>query len=136
MWKWKAIFEDFIKNYLYKVESVLKIQLKIPKVTSNEEINVVVWEWLRNARSKNIHISSPMVQSEALAVAKSIGNGQFKASTRWLDSFKKRHNILWNGVCGESKDVDESEYKPKLLELISPYERKNIYNADKTGLIF
>jgi hypothetical protein len=35
--------------------------------------------------------------------------------------------------------VDESvlsEYKPKLLEFISPYEPKNIYNADETGLFF
>jgi hypothetical protein len=56
-----------------------------------------------------------------------------------LDSFKKRHNIVWNGVCGESKDVDEnvvSEYKPKLLELISPYELKNMHNADETSLYF
>jgi hypothetical protein len=44
---------------------------------------------------------------------------------------------VWNEVCGESKDVDESvvsEYKPKLLELTSPYEPKNIYNTDETGL--
>jgi hypothetical protein len=86
-----------------------------------------------------IHVSGPMVQSEALTVAKSLGNDQFKATTGWSDSFKKRHNIVWNGVCGESKDVDESVvsvYKPKLLELISPYELKNIYNADETGLFF
>jgi hypothetical protein len=37
---------------LYKAESVLKIQLKIPKVTGNEEINEVVWEWFMNARSR------------------------------------------------------------------------------------
>jgi hypothetical protein len=54
--KQKAIFEELIKNYLYKAESVLKIQLQIPKVTGNEEINEVVWEWFRNARSKSIHI--------------------------------------------------------------------------------
>jgi hypothetical protein len=56
-------------------------------------------------------------------------------STGWLDSFKKRHSTVWNGACGESKDADESvvsEYKSKLLELISPYELRNIYNADKT----
>jgi hypothetical protein len=56
-----------------------------------------------------------------------------------LDTFKKRHNIVWNGVCGDSTDVDESvlsEYKPKLLELISPYEPKNICNADKTAMFF
>jgi hypothetical protein len=46
---------------------------------------------------------------------------------------------VWNGVCGESKDVDESvvsKYEPKLLELISPYEPKNIYNVDETGWFF
>jgi hypothetical protein len=39
-------------------------------VTGNE----VVREWFTNARSNNIHISGPMVQSEALAVARSLGN--------------------------------------------------------------
>jgi hypothetical protein len=29
-----------------------------------------------------------------------------------------------------------NEYKPKLIELISPYEPKNIYNADEPGLFF
>jgi hypothetical protein len=80
-----------------------------------------------------------MVQSDALTVAKSLRNDQFKASTGWLDRFKKRNNIVWNGICGEAKDVDESvvgEYKPKLLELISPYEPINVYNADKTELFF
>jgi hypothetical protein len=65
-----------------------------------------------------------MVQGEALAVDKSLENDQLKASTGWLDSFKKKHNIVWNGVCGESKDVNESvvsEYKPTLPEFLSPY---------------
>jgi hypothetical protein len=38
-----AIFEEFIKNCLYKAENVLKI----PNLTGNEEINEVVWEWSR-----------------------------------------------------------------------------------------
>jgi hypothetical protein len=48
------------------------------KVTCNEEINEVVWERFTNLNSKNIHISGPVVQSEALAVAKSVRNDQFK----------------------------------------------------------
>jgi hypothetical protein len=43
-----------------------------------------------------------MVQSEAFAVAKSLRNDQFKASTGWIDSFKKRHNTV-NGVVGNLK---------------------------------
>jgi hypothetical protein len=45
-----------------------------------------------------------MVQSKVLAVAKPLVNDQFKESIGWLDSFKERHNIVWNRVCGESKD--------------------------------
>jgi hypothetical protein len=92
---------------------------------------------VHQCKIKNIHISGPVVQSEALAVARSLANDQFKASTGRLDSFKKRHNIVWNGVCGNSNYADESvvsEYKPKLLEFISPFEPRNIYNADETGL--
>jgi hypothetical protein len=45
---------------------------------------------------------------------------------------------MWIGVCGVSKDVGESvvEYKPKLLELISPYEPKNIYMRTKQDCSF
>jgi hypothetical protein len=62
------------------------------KVTGNEEIIEIVWEWFTNARSKSSHMS--VVQSDV----------QFKASTGWLYSFMKRHNIVRNGGCG---DVDE-----------------------------
>jgi hypothetical protein len=57
---------------------------------------------MQNPRLK-IHISGPMVQSEALAEAKSLGNDQFKASTGQLDRFKKKNKIVWNRVCGESR---------------------------------
>jgi hypothetical protein len=77
------------------------------KVTGNEDQRGSVGV-VHESKIKNIHIFGPMVQSEALAVAKSLGNDQFKASTEWLYRFKKRHNIVWNGVCGESKDVDKS----------------------------
>jgi hypothetical protein len=40
------------------------------KVTCNKEM----WEWFTNAGSKNLHISGSMVQSEALAVTRSLRN--------------------------------------------------------------
>jgi hypothetical protein len=74
-----------------------------------------VWEWFTKARSKNIHISSPMVQSEALAIAKSLRNDQFKASAGWLDSFKKGTILCGTESVGNLKMWMKvySEYKPK-----------------------
>jgi hypothetical protein len=46
------------------------------KVTSNEEIN--------ECKIKSIHISGKMVESEALVVAKSLGNDKFKAIYRMV----------------------------------------------------
>jgi hypothetical protein len=82
-------------------------------VTRTEEINKVVWEWFTSARSKNIHISGPMAQNEALVVAKSLGYYQFKASAGCLNNFKKRHNIVWNGV----KKIKAETVKSILLKL-------------------
>jgi hypothetical protein len=72
------------------------------KITGKKEINEVMWECFTHAGSKYIHISGPMAHSKAIAVAKSLGNYQSKVSTGCLDSFKNRHNIVWNRVCGES----------------------------------
>jgi hypothetical protein len=64
-------------------------------------------EVVHECKIKNNTHSDSMVQSEDLALAISLGNDQFKASTGWVESFKKRHNIVWNRVYGESKHVDE-----------------------------
>jgi hypothetical protein len=71
---------------------------------------------------KNIHISGPVVQSEALTVAKSLGNDQFKTSTECLDSFKKGNNIVWNRAragFGESDVADNLEEASENIAAIS-----------------
>ncbi|KAK9731729.1 Tc5 transposase DNA-binding domain [Popillia japonica] len=78
------------------------------KRTGNEEINKTVWGWFVSAQSKNLPISGTMLQSQALNVPKKLVNATFKASSGWLDSFKSRHNIVWNQVCGESKDISQA----------------------------
>lgn len=46
------------------------------------EINKVAREWFTNAN--DIHISRPMLQSEALIVPKSLGNYRVKVPTGWF----------------------------------------------------
>ncbi|XP_050059747.1 tigger transposable element-derived protein 6-like [Aphis gossypii] len=101
--------------------------------------NRIKEEWLKPVRAKNIPVSGPIIQEKAREIAVRHGNHSFKASNGWLSSFKNRHNIAWNRVCGESNDVNidsVNEWKSKISEYVKDYDACNIYNFDETGLFF
>ena len=76
--------------------------------TDNEDINEAVYKWYCLARQRNIPISGPLLQEEALQIAKTIDpETKFKASNGWLESFKKRHNLKQMTITGECGDVQE-----------------------------
>jgi hypothetical protein len=57
-----------------------------------------------------------LIQEQALKFVKDLGVDQFKASNGWLQSFLKRHNIVFRTLSGESGDVNVtivSEWKSK-----------------------
>lgn len=79
-----------------------------------------------------------MIKEEAKASAdgKDI---DFSASNGWLESFHKRHNIIFRTLCGESGDVDEvvvDDWVRRLPELIGSYRTEDIFNMDETGSFF
>jgi hypothetical protein len=54
-----------------------------------------------------------------------------------LESFRKRHQIIFNELCGESSDVNSEtieEWVAKLPSIIEEYEPKNTEN--RAGLEF
>src|SRR5215469_232985 len=115
-----------------------KIKRELKK-TANEDVNEVVWEWFVSVRAKNHSVSGPMVQEYAKKVAQKLGKTEFKASNGWLESFRKRHQIVFNELCGESSDVNSEaieECVAKLPSIIQGYEPENIANGDETGLFF
>jgi len=80
-----------------------------------------------------------MFQEKSKDIAIKLGSTNFKGSNGWLECFRKRHNISWNQVCGESNDVNfdtVNEWKSKIGELIKDYNSDSIYNRDETGLFF
>src|SRR6266487_6632397 len=63
----------------------------------------------------------------------------FKASYGWLDRFKKRHNIQRFRIHSKLESVpikNLPKQKQTLVELLSQYRPKDVYNANKTGLFF
>jgi hypothetical protein len=69
--------------------------------------------------------------------ATNLGITNFQASEGWLEKFKKRHDLTFKKVCGESASVDpciSQDWKNELIDLLVDYDARDIFNADETGL--
>jgi hypothetical protein len=107
--------------------------------TTYHEIDSKLWEWFCSARSKNIPITGPLIQQEALMLSVSLGCDEFAASNGWLQSFLKRHNIKSCVLSGEAASVREEDVQDwikRLSSILEGYKLKDIFNADETGLFF
>ena len=109
------------------------------KSTGNDDINKLVWEWFKNATSRRINLSGPLIKEKALKFAQDFGVESFKASYGWLESFKHRHNIVMGTMSGERGDVSNdtvNDWKSKLPTVCEGYTPQDIFNMDETGLYY
>ncbi|GBN23105.1 hypothetical protein AVEN_232586-1 [Araneus ventricosus] len=94
------------------------------------------WEWFVDARSRNLRISEPILQSKD--IAEKLGKTDFHASNGWLESFRKRHGISFKAVCSEAGDVSDetvNTWLKKIEKLIEGYEPQIIANADEIEVL-
>ena len=104
-----------------------------------EDINAAVYKWFCQARSKNISLTGAIIQDFALDLAKEVGDLDFKASNGWLDNWKRKYEIKFYKVSGESNAVSKfgfEKLKSKSPELLSSIAQSDIFNCDETGLYF
>lgn len=129
--------EDIIRRY--NENSTNEKCHRFQRNGPGELIDKIVLEWFNRVRNKNVPISGPIIQTNALEVARKIECDNFKASNGWLKSFKVRHNIVFKSICGESASINVTvvnEWKSKISEIVTGYEPQNIFNADETGLFY
>ncbi|XP_046659158.1 tigger transposable element-derived protein 6-like [Homalodisca vitripennis] len=104
-----------------------------------QDVEEAIIKWLKQCRDKNVPVGGPILQEKPQQFAEQLGHADFRASNGWLDRFKKRHEISFKKICGESVAVNVvtcEDWKAKLPDLIRGYNADDIYNADETGLVF
>lgn len=95
--------------------------------------------WITQCRSQNVPLDGPIIKEKAEYFAKELGHLNFKGSNGWFENFKKRKNITFLKMCGESASVDEEvcqEFRKKIALIVKDYDEKDVFNADETGLFF
>ncbi|XP_039967465.1 tigger transposable element-derived protein 6-like [Bactrocera tryoni] len=129
-----------VKNndlYLSLPSNTKRKRQKLPEYPELEK-RVLTW-FLQCRESNTIPVGGNLLKEKAKVYAAKLGLTQFNASNGWLDNFKKRNNVSFKKVCGESAAVDDEvcvQWRENIQKLIENYEPKNIFNADETGLFY
>ena len=100
------------------------------------EINETLHKWYLLACSKNIYPSGPQLCEKAREIAQRLHIEGFKASNGWIDKWKRRYNVRYVKISGESADVSGvtvESWKERVCELVEGYAAEDIWNLDETG---
>ncbi|CAM2098785.1 unnamed protein product [Caretta caretta] len=128
------------------------LERKLLKTAQDNQLDRAVFTWFTQEHSDGTPISSE-TKEQAEKLKKDLyfkrsgedtsahqGN-EFKASSRWLNHFLKRHGIQQVTISGETRYTDIKacdEYPLKLQEITieGGYAPEQIYNADETDLCY
>ena len=103
------------------------------------EVNEALHKWYLLACSKNIYPSGPQLCKKVKEIAKRLHVEGFKASNGWIDKWKRRYNVRYVKISGESADVSGVTvelWKERVSELVEGYAAEDIWNLDETGCFY
>lgn len=123
----------------FSEESGFRANSKRLKLCEYTDVEKCLLTWLKQCRDKNVAIGGPILQEKAQQFAVELGHAEFRASNGWLHNFKKRNEIIFRKICGESAEVNEEvcdEWRNKLETQSEGYDPENIFNIDETGLFY
>ncbi|XP_044586102.1 tigger transposable element-derived protein 6-like [Cotesia glomerata] len=123
-----------------KVESGQSLSCKRRRISEFPGLEECLLKWFKQCRHENISISGPLLQEKAEIYSTSLGFSDFRASNGWLEKFKRRHDLVFKKVCGESASVNVATCNKwtndRLKDLLRDFEPENVFNADETALFY
>lgn len=97
-------------------------------------------DWFTMARSKDIPLSTTILQEKATSLATTMHIEDFNPTAGWLYRWKQRNNVGYKKLHGEKKDADSqaAEHRTTIVlpELLQEYTADNVYNADEMGIYY
>lgn len=122
----------------YELNPIIPLKRKA-RSTRNDEINVLTWEWFKEATALVIPVTGTLLQDKALSFADQLGVSTFKASNGWLESFRKRHGISFSKTSNISGAADDGlvvNWKDGLPKLCEGYALRDTYFAHEMNIYF
>ena len=103
-------------------------------------LDQAMFKWLLVVRNRDVAVSALVFKTKAIEFAEKMNVENFKASDGSLDRWKKRFNVSFKKVFGESNACTYEMVVPweqiTLPTILSKYGLNQIYNADEFGLFY
>ncbi|XP_064479058.1 tigger transposable element-derived protein 4-like [Ornithodoros turicata] len=138
----KQTVSDYIKHHV-KIEAaagkVSTSQMKNFSQGSHPALEKALHMWLSATIAKRVPVSGDLLKQKAETLALRMDIHDFKFSDGWLRNFKKRYDLAFKKMCGESGAVDMTiveNYSDRLQSLLQQYSPDDIFNCDETGLFY
>ena len=134
-----------LSTWIKNKDTILQTDTGAPRrkrvrTSKHSDVESALILWFKDKRSQNIPLSGPMLQQKAIDLAKSLGVDDFVGGSGWLDRFKKRFDISFRVLCGESEcvtsDMTDHWSSVTLPHLLQEYAPEDIFNADESGLFY
>lgn len=107
----------------------------------NARIEKKILEWMQQQKDNNIQVSGKMIQNAAEGYAKELGFVAFDGSRKWLDRFKKKHDIMFRTRRRDYTATPDNKCKTQFFveqwaEAREGLSDDDIYIADEVGLFY
>lgn len=145
--KYKLRYSSNINSILKRRDEIVKrfessdydVKRKRLRNGNYEKIEEVLITWMRVIWTPEMRLNGPLIREKALELAENYKVDGFQASDGWFERFKKRFQIKYKTIHGESESVDTNvveNWKMRLDSLIEGYSSRDIYNGDEFGLFW
>ncbi|KAI4455909.1 hypothetical protein MML48_8g00001583 [Holotrichia oblita] len=111
---------------------------KTMKTAKNRDLESAVYEWFVQYRGQGQRVTGPMICEKALELNRQLKLAEdFRATSGWLNNFKRRHGIKNLEIYGEKQLAAESIagqlFKEKFKDVILNefYDLNNVYSSEE-----